>query len=178
MSGHPSWLSGPLCVSEIGISPVPFFLRAILTYLSHWISSTCCSQRSRHDSPENKMYKKGLQSSTKCYQSLPGLAVLGKCRQVGDVCFVSEPISTLIDGIDWHVFRFKEEVQIFEQYSSTWSVVPYDQDVPGATKPSTYVSFVLRYRSPGIPSRNLSSWFLDWSFCSPSRRIASIPPHS
>ena len=89
-------------------------------------------------------------------QSIPGLAVLGK-RQVGDLCIGSES-STLIGGIDWHVFRFGEEVQAFEQYSSTWSVLPYDQEVPGATKPSTYVSFVFRYRSPGISSRNLS-WF-------------------
>ena len=85
------------------------------------------------------MYKKGFQSSTSspnAIQSLPGLAILGK-RQVRDLWIVSEPTSTLIDDIGWHVFRFEEEVQTFKQYSSTWSVVSYDQDVPGATKPST-----------------------------------------
>jgi hypothetical protein len=88
-------------------------------------------------------------------------------------------------------------VQAFEQYSSTWSVLPYDQDVPGATKPSTYVSFVFRYRSPGISSRiyRSDSWinhfadFLEAQGISvektatpkkvqvPTRRIASLPPH-
>jgi len=95
-------------------------------------------------------------------QSLPGLAVLGK-RQVGDLCI-----------------GFGEEVQTFEQYSSTWSVLPYDQDVPGATKPSTYVSFVFRYRSPdfleaqGISVEKAAT---PKKVQVPTRRIASLPPH-
>jgi len=93
-------------------------------------------------------------------QSLPGLAVLGK-RQVGDLCI-----------------GFGEEVQAFEQYSSTWSVLPYDQDVPGATKPSTYVSFVFRYRSPDfLEAQGISVEKTTTPMKVPTRRIASLPPH-
>ena len=98
--------------------------------------------------------------------------------------------------VDRHVFRFGEEVPTFQQYSATWSVVPHDQDIPGATKPSTYVSFVFRYRSPGISNRNLSHpWYRPNRFADfleaqgisvdkPSapkkafaRRVTSLPPH-
>jgi len=93
-------------------------------------------------------------------QSLPGLAVLGK-RQVGDLCI-----------------GFGEEVQTFEQYGSTWSVVPYDQDVPGATKPSTYVSFVFRYRSPDfLEAQGISVEKPPAPKKILPRRIASLPPH-
>jgi len=109
-----------------------------------------------------KRIKRVLNRPPNAIQSLPGLAVLSK-RQVGDLCI-----------------GFGEEVQTFEQYSSTWSVVPYDQDVPGATKPSTYVSFVFRYRSPdfleaqGISIEKLTPKKI--SMIS-TRRMASLPTH-
>ncbi|KAF8228487.1 hypothetical protein L208DRAFT_243632 [Tricholoma matsutake] len=40
---------------------------------------------------------------------------------------------------------FGDERRAYEQYATTWSVKPHD--VPGAKTPSTYVSFVFRYRS-------------------------------
>lgn len=43
--------------------------------------------------------------------------------------------------------RFGDERRAYEQYATTWSVKPHD--VPGAKTPSTYVSFVFRYRSRG-----------------------------
>ena len=101
-----------------------------------------------------KRIKRVFNRPPNAIQSLPELADLGK-RPVGDLCIGSYSISiwSVAQSADRHVFRFGEEVQTFEQYSSTWSVVPYDQDVPGATKPSTYVSFIFRYRSPGISIR-------------------------
>ena len=144
-------------VPEIGTFPVPFFPAW------YWGLFLVADSPQRSAAKEAGMITLKIKRITRVFnrppnaiQSIPGLAVLGK-RQVGDLCIGSES-STLIGGIDWHVFRFGEEVQAFEQYSSTWSVLPYDEDVPGATKPSTYVSFVFRYRSPGISSRNLS-WF-------------------
>ncbi|KAJ3510282.1 hypothetical protein NLJ89_g4769 [Agrocybe chaxingu] len=56
--------------------------------------------------------------------------VLGK-RKAGDLC------------IDFG----EEETQPFEQSAVTWAVSSYEDDTPGA-KPSTYVSFAFRYRSP------------------------------
>ncbi|KAF8798159.1 hypothetical protein BYT27DRAFT_7203868 [Phlegmacium glaucopus] len=93
-------------------------------------------------------------------QPLPAPAVLGK-RQVGDLCI-----------------GFGEEVQTFEQHASTWSVVPYDQDVPGATKPSTYVSFVFRYRSPDfLEDQGISVGDKPTPKKSSTHRLAGLPPH-
>ncbi|GLB34829.1 hypothetical protein LshimejAT787_0203940 [Lyophyllum shimeji] len=55
--------------------------------------------------------------------------VLGK-RKAGDFCV-----------------GFGEENRSDQQFPSTWSVVPHDKTVPGAKQPSTYVTFVFRYRS-------------------------------
>jgi len=47
-----------------------------------------------------------------------------------------------------HYIGFGEEQRAYDQFAYTWSVRPYAKDVPpGAKKPSTYVSFVFRYRS-------------------------------
>ena len=43
---------------------------------------------------------------------------------------------------------FGQEVKAYEQHDTTWEVTAYDEETPG-TKPSTYVSFIFRYRSPG-----------------------------
>jgi len=45
--------------------------------------------------------------------------------------------------------RFGDEKQTYEQYSTTWSIKPYDPSAPGTKAASTYVSFVFRYRSRG-----------------------------
>jgi len=107
-----------------------------------------------------KRIKRVLHRPPNAIQSLPGLTVLGK-RKVGDLCI-----------------GFGEEVPTFEQYSSTWSVVPHDQDIPGATKPSTYVSFVFRYRSPDfLEAQGISVEkppALKKAF---ARRVTSLPPH-
>ncbi|KAJ7273326.1 hypothetical protein C8J57DRAFT_1317550 [Mycena rebaudengoi] len=43
---------------------------------------------------------------------------------------------------------FGDDSQAFEQFAYTWSVKPYEKDAPaGAKNPSTYVSFVFRYRT-------------------------------
>lgn len=47
-----------------------------------------------------------------------------------------------------YVYSFGAEQPSYEQYPSTWKVEPYDN--PGQRKPNTYVSFVFRYRSPGM----------------------------
>ncbi|KAJ7709703.1 hypothetical protein B0H17DRAFT_999060 [Mycena rosella] len=62
-------------------------------------------------------------------QVLPSVT-LGK-RKAGDLCV-----------------SFGEDKQTFDQFAFTWSVKPYEKDSPaGARTPSTYVSFVFRYRS-------------------------------
>jgi len=108
-----------------------------------------------------KRIKRVFNRPPNAIQPLPGLPVKGK-RQVGDLCI-----------------GFGEEVQTFEQYSSTWSVVPYDQDVPGATKPSTYVSFVFRYRSPDFLEAQGISVEKEATLkkVQVSTRTASLPPH-
>ncbi|KAJ6623498.1 hypothetical protein B0H10DRAFT_1786327 [Mycena sp. CBHHK59/15] len=63
-------------------------------------------------------------------QPLPSVA-LGK-RKAGDLCV-----------------RFGDDSEAYDQFAYTWSVKPYEKDAPtGAKTPSTYVSFVFRYRSP------------------------------
>jgi len=42
---------------------------------------------------------------------------------------------------------FGEDTPAFEQYSSTWSVKPYEQDDALYKTPQTHVSFVFRYRT-------------------------------
>lgn len=107
-----------------------------------------------------KRIKRVFNRPPNAIQPLPELAVLGK-RQAGDLCI-----------------GFGEEVQAFEQYSSTWSVVPYDQDIPGATKPSTYVSFVFRYRSPDfLEAQGISVEKRPTPLKHSTRRTASLPPH-
>ncbi|KDR73497.1 hypothetical protein GALMADRAFT_251206 [Galerina marginata CBS 339.88] len=97
-------------------------------------------------------------------QSIP--SVLGK-RKAGDLCI-----------------GFGEEVSASAQHPTTWDVRPYDEDVtvPGSTKPSTYVSFVFRYRSPEF----LETQGIAVEETKPTpkratrqsvRRIASLPPH-
>ncbi|KAJ6597087.1 hypothetical protein DFH09DRAFT_111444 [Mycena vulgaris] len=62
-------------------------------------------------------------------QHIPSV-VLGK-RKAGDLCV-----------------SFGEDTQAFDQFAYTWSVKPYEKDAPtGSRTPSTYVSFVFRYRS-------------------------------
>ncbi|KAH0583727.1 hypothetical protein H2248_009334 [Termitomyces sp. 'cryptogamus'] len=46
-----------------------------------------------------------------------------------------------------HCIGFGQEARTNEQYPSTWSVVAYEEKERKNTKPSTYVSFVFRYRS-------------------------------
>ena len=86
-------------------------------------------------------------------QPLP-VSVLGK-RKVGDLSIGYVPCSNvclgcLTNGLPCcHPFRsFGQEVKAYDQYDTTWEVTAYDEDTPGA-KPSTYVSFIFRYRSPG-----------------------------
>ncbi|KAF8969847.1 hypothetical protein BDZ97DRAFT_165350 [Flammula alnicola] len=62
-------------------------------------------------------------------QPLPLTSVLGK-RKAGDLCV-----------------GFGEEERVYAQHDTTWSVVPYEDNAPSGAKPSTYVSFVFRYRS-------------------------------
>jgi len=62
-------------------------------------------------------------------QQLPSVT-LGK-RKAGELCV-----------------SFGEDKQAFDQFAYTWSVKPYEKDAPaGSRTPSTYVSFVFRYRS-------------------------------
>jgi len=62
-------------------------------------------------------------------QQVPSL-ILGK-RKAGELCV-----------------GFAEDRQTYDQYAYTWSVKPYEKDSPaGAKTPSTYVSFVFRYRT-------------------------------
>ncbi|KAF8911987.1 hypothetical protein CPB84DRAFT_1722392 [Gymnopilus junonius] len=96
-------------------------------------------------------------------------SVLGK-RKVGDLCI-----------------GFGEEIRAESQHPSTWEVLPYEEDVtiPGASKPSTYVSFVFRYRSPEfleaqgiavgeeIPKPRPATRATRQAV----RRVASLPPH-
>ncbi|KAG6851258.1 hypothetical protein H0H93_011694 [Arthromyces matolae] len=46
-----------------------------------------------------------------------------------------------------HFIGFGQEARTNEQHPSTWSVIAYEQTDQRNTKPSTYVSFVFRYRS-------------------------------
>jgi len=92
-------------------------------------------------------------------QPLPA-SVLGK-RKVGDLSI-----------------GFGQEVKAYEQCDTTWGVTAYEEEIPGA-KPSTYVSFVFRYRSPefleiqGIALEEKPTQTSKRS----GRRIASLPPH-
>ncbi|KIM48895.1 hypothetical protein M413DRAFT_89409 [Hebeloma cylindrosporum] len=93
-------------------------------------------------------------------QSLPS-SVLGK-RKVGDLSI-----------------GFGQEVKAYEQYDTTWQVTAYEDETPGA-KPSTYVSFVFRYRSPEFLEIQGIAMEEKKSTQTPkrsSRRIASLPPH-
>ncbi|KAF8623539.1 hypothetical protein AX15_006315 [Amanita polypyramis BW_CC] len=94
-------------------------------------------------------------------QALPH-AVLGK-RKAGDLCI-----------------GFGEETPAFEQYSSTWSVMPYEKDDSPSKTPKTYVSFVFRYRTREfleargiIPESEKSNSRAPHR--SPVRRISSLP---
>ncbi|RDB21144.1 hypothetical protein Hypma_011733 [Hypsizygus marmoreus] len=65
----------------------------------------------------------------------------------------SDPIQELPKGLlgkrkagDLRV-GFGEETRNYDQHPTTWAVMPHDKDIPGARKPSTFVSFVFRYRS-------------------------------
>ncbi|TFK30088.1 hypothetical protein FA15DRAFT_630990 [Coprinopsis marcescibilis] len=93
-------------------------------------------------------------------QQVTSVAASGK-KPVGDLCI-----------------GFGQEMSTALQYHATWSVAPYDNDKSGATKPSTYVSFVFRYRSSeflesqGIASnikRTIAPKVGD------KRRISSVP---
>jgi hypothetical protein len=91
-------------------------------------------------------------------QSLP-TSVLGK-RKVGDLsigyvgCIRCVPLNLTLSCCSSR--SFGQEVKAYEQYDTTWQVTAYDEETPGA-KPSTYVSFVFRYRSPGVwPVRSVS----------------------
>jgi len=83
-------------------------------------------------------------------QSLP-TSVLGK-RKVGDLsigyvrCIRCVLLNLTLPCCSFR--SFGQEVKAYEQYDTTWQVTAYD-DEAGA-KPSTYVSFVFRYRSPGM----------------------------
>ncbi|PPQ64683.1 hypothetical protein CVT26_002773 [Gymnopilus dilepis] len=79
---------------------------------------------------------------------------------------------------------FGEEVKAFSQHPTTWEVRPHDDDetVPGAIKPSTYVSFVFRYRSPEFLEAQGIAVEEDKPKPRPPkrqavRRITSLPPH-
>jgi len=81
-------------------------------------------------------------------QELP--SVLGK-RKTGDLCI-----------------GFGEDTQAYDQYAYTWSVKPYEKDAPASARtPSTYVSFVFRYRSRE---------FLQMQGIMPDSDVASSPP--
>ncbi|EAU88761.2 hypothetical protein CC1G_01134 [Coprinopsis cinerea okayama7 len=87
------------------------------------------------------------------------VAASGK-KKVGDLCV-----------------GFGQERSTTLQYHSTWSVVPYDD--PESEKPSTYVSFVFRYRSaeflesqgiaPDVKQRMAPK-------LGEKRRVSSLPP--
>jgi hypothetical protein len=150
-------------VTEIGISSVLFLAcNSDLFFLATESPQRATAKEAGMITLKIKRIKRVFNRPPNAIQPLPGLPVKGK-RQVGDLCI-----------------GFGEEVQTFEQYSSTWSVVPYDQDVPGATKPSTYVSFVFRYRSPDfLEAQGISVEKMPTPkrVQGPTRRIASLPPH-
>ncbi|KAF8077820.1 hypothetical protein FPV67DRAFT_1463135 [Lyophyllum atratum] len=89
--------------------------------------------------------------------------LLGK-RKAGDFCV-----------------GFGEEKEAQERFPSTWSVVPHDKTVPGANRPSTYVSFVFRYRSrefleaQGIATE-AEPVHAPPPRRAPIRRVVSLPP--
>ncbi|KAF8163459.1 hypothetical protein B0H34DRAFT_695547 [Crassisporium funariophilum] len=113
-----------------------------------------------------KRIKRLLDRPANSIRSIPD-TILGK-RKAGELCV-----------------GFGQEYRVQDRSPSTWAVIPYDQDVPGATKPRTFVSFVFRYRSreflesqgiappvdekrPPPPPKALP----------PAKRMASLPPHA
>ena len=75
------------------------------------------------------------------------VAASGK-KKIGDLCIGYVPL-TMLEGYTaingFASARFGQERATTLQSPTTWSVQPYDDPVSG--KPSTYVSFVFRYRS-------------------------------
>ncbi|KAF5380992.1 hypothetical protein D9615_004073 [Tricholomella constricta] len=95
-------------------------------------------------------------------QELPK-TLLGK-RKPGDFCV-----------------GFGEEKGTDEQHPSTWSVIAHDKTVPGSKQPSTYVSFVFRYRSREFLEAQGIATELE-PVCAPAvtkrapvRRVVSLP---
>jgi len=90
--------------------------------------------------------------------------LLGK-RKAGDFCV-----------------GYGEEHPSDEQFPSTWSVVPHDKTVSGGKQPSTYVSFVFRYRSrefleaQGIATES-EPVRVPTPKRAPVRRVVSLPPN-
>ncbi|TFK76338.1 hypothetical protein BDN72DRAFT_830895 [Pluteus cervinus] len=89
--------------------------------------------------------------------------LLGK-RKAGDICV-----------------GFGEEMPAYEQYTSTWTVKPYgEDDSAGSKTPSTYVSFVFRYRTKeflemqGILTGKKETHSVALHR-GPARRVASLP---
>ncbi|KAJ7087840.1 hypothetical protein C8R44DRAFT_819945 [Mycena epipterygia] len=63
---------------------------------------------------------------------------------------------------------FGDDMPAYDQFAYTWSVKPYGKDAPaGARTPSTYVSFVFRYRSRE---------FLQMQGIMPDHDLPSSPP--
>jgi len=80
-----------------------------------------------------------------------------------------------------HCIAFGDEKEAFQQYSTTWSVRPYKTDKPSSDKPSTYVTFVFRYRSPEfLKVQGIISEIHNPSMPKRTqmRRVASAPPAS
>ena len=74
---------------------------------------------------------------------------LGK-RKMGELCVGYVMPSIVCDEFSYiRSERFGEEKQAYDQSAYTWSVKAHDKNTLGADKPSTYVSFVFRYRSRG-----------------------------
>ena len=88
-------------VSEIGISPIPFFFAGDtdLSFLATESPQQAAANEAGMITLKIKRIKRVFNRPPNAIQSLPGLAVLGK-RQVGDLCIGSEPVSIVIDGID------------------------------------------------------------------------------
>lgn len=42
---------------------------------------------------------------------------------------------------------YGKDIQTFEQFAQTWSIMPFDEE--DGPKPKTYVSFIFRYRTQG-----------------------------
>ncbi|KAJ7632810.1 hypothetical protein FB45DRAFT_913559 [Roridomyces roridus] len=109
-----------------------------------------------------KRIKRGPSRPANSLQDLP--SVLGK-RKVGDIRA-----------------GFGQIESAYAQYPYTWSVQPYEDDVPAGSPPRTYVTFVFRYRSREwlqtqniMPEDDVKPSLTTRSTRAPMRRVASAP---